>query len=115
MSRPEQQRGPALQHLFNSSGDWIAFRRGDYVFNTSGNWIGWLPWADDEVVDVTGEYLGTITGNRLFRFANRTYRGYPGYPGYPGHAGYPGYPGHAGYYPRPPLADDVDEDRLEAG
>jgi hypothetical protein len=71
------------QYLFNSSGEWIAFRQGKYVFDTTGNWIGWLPWDNREVVKITGEYLGTIfSGNRLYKVFMRPYRGYPGYPGY---------------------------------
>lgn len=95
--------------LFDSSGNWIAFRRSskdNYVFGKDGQWIGWLPWNDAEVVDKNGKYLGTIVGNRLVAFS-RPYRGYPGYPGYPGYAGYPGYPGFAGYQPLPPGASDV--------
>lgn len=76
----------AVQYLFNSSGSWIAFRKGRYVFDSTGKWIGWLPWDDAELVDVNGKYLGTIvSGKRFYRFLNRPYRGYPGYPGYPGY------------------------------
>ena len=30
----------SVQYLFNSRGDWIAFRKDKYVFDTDGNWIG---------------------------------------------------------------------------
>lgn len=97
-----------VQHLFDSAGSWVAFRRGKYVYNPSGEWIGWLPWNDLEVFNVNGKYLGTICGaNRLYRFRNRPYRGYPGYPSYPGYPGYPGYPAFAGYSPLPVGATDV--------
>ena len=89
-----------VRHLFDSSGSWIAFRKGKYVYNPDGTWIGWLPWNDDDVVDPNGEYLATIVNkSRLYRFTARPYRGYPGYPGYPGFAG----------HDLPPLgAEDVD-------
>jgi len=104
-----------VQYLFNSSGEWIAFRKGKYVFNTEGDWIGWLPWGDNDVVHVSGDYLGTIfANNRLFRIINRGYRGYPGYPGHPGYPGYPGYPGFAGFSPLPPSAEDIDIESVEA-
>lgn len=78
-----------VQHLFSSAGRWVAFRLGKYVFTRSGEWIGSLPWGDEDIVEVHGEYLGTICGgNRLYRFRNHSYRGYPGYPGYPGFASY---------------------------
>ena len=76
------------QHLFNSHGQWIAFKRNPsdkYVFNTKGKWIGWLPWDKVDVVDVQGQYLGTIfDGDRLLRVLVPKYRGYPGYPGFRG-------------------------------
>jgi hypothetical protein len=97
-----------VQHLFNSSGNWIAFRRGKYIFDRSGNWIGWLPWDDGYIVDKNGNYFGTIfSGNRLYRYMNAPYRGYPGYSGYPGYPGYPGYVGYAGYSPLPLGVVDV--------
>lgn len=87
-------------HLFDQSGNWIAFRRSEndkYLFNKSGNWIGWFPWGDSDAVTKDGKYLGTVRGNRLLRRTTTRYRGYPGYPGYPGYAGYPGHPGHPGH------------------
>ena len=72
-----------VQHLFSSAGSWVAFRRGKYVYNTSGKWIGWLPWNDQDVVNVNGEYLGTICWeNWLYHVHNHPYRGYPGFAGY---------------------------------
>ena len=47
-----------FQYLFNSSGNWIAFRAGKYVFDASGNWIGWTPWGDNYVANTSGDYLG---------------------------------------------------------
>lgn len=97
-----------FQYLYNSHGQWIAFRQGEFVYNKSGQWIGWLPWGDADVVDKSGKYLGTIVDqDRFYHFRGHPYRGYPGYPGYPGFAGYPGYPGYAGYSPLPPMAEDI--------
>jgi hypothetical protein len=97
-----------LEHLFDSTGEFIAFRRGRYVWNSDGEWIGWLPWDERDVVTTAGEYLGTIfPGHRLYRRSSWLYRGYPGHPGYPGYPGYPAYPGYAGYSPLPPLTEDV--------
>jgi len=106
----ERSAEPAVQYLYDSSGRWIAFRRGKYVFDTAGKWVGWLPWEDGHVVDVEGGYLGTIfPGDRLYRVLTHRYRGYPGYPGFPGYPGYPGYPGFAGHSMLPPSAVDVEE------
>ena len=45
----------------------MPFARINFV-DTDGNWIGWLPWEDLEIVDASGEYLGTIESDRLYRF-----------------------------------------------
>ena len=42
------------QYLFNSRGEWIAFRVDAYIFDTHGKWVGWLPWDPTTVVDVEG-------------------------------------------------------------
>jgi hypothetical protein len=98
----------SVQFLFNSNGDWIAFRIDKYVYNTDGKWIGWLPWDDGDVVTVRGEYLGTITEkNRFFYYTGKPNRGYPGTPAYPGYPGVPRYPGFAGLSPLPPTAREV--------
>ena len=108
MARKTEDSRRSPQFLFSSSGRWIAFRKAKYVFDSNCQWIGWLPWGDDVVVDVQGNYLGTIfPGNRLYRVLNQRYRGYPGYPGHPGHPGYPGYPGFAGHSNLPPATVDV--------
>lgn len=97
----------AVEFLFNSSGDWIAFRVDKWVYDTDGNPVGWLPWEDNYVITPEGEYLGSICpGRRLYKLAGQPSRGYPGYPGDPGYPGNPGHPGHAGYSPLPPGAED---------
>lgn len=101
-----------MEHLFSSRGDFIAFRRGRYVWNAQGEWIGWLPWGDGDVVTPSGDYLGTIAGDRLYRRTNWLFRGHPGSAGYPGYPGDPGQPGVAGYSPLPPLTEDVPEQLL---
>jgi 4-fold beta flower protein len=99
----------SVQYFFDSSGNWIAFRKDRYVFDRQGSWIGWLPWDDADVVDIHGQYLGTIfPGDRFYKITGRPYRGYPGYPGFPGYPGYPGYPGFAGYSPRPVGTEEVE-------
>ncbi len=65
----------SAKYLFNSDGEWIAFRLGDYVYNRDGDWIGWLPWDDEDVVSQDGDYLGTIVRNRLFYLYYKPYRG----------------------------------------
>ena len=96
------------QYLYNSRGEWIAFRRDDYIFDIDGKWIGWVPDKDNDVVDVEGKYLGTIVGDRFYKFLDRDVTEYPGYPGHPEEEEYPGYPGFAGPAELPPLAEDVD-------
>lgn len=104
-------------HLFDSNGDWVAWKRladDRFLWGTEGDWIGWFPWGDDDAVDPEGNYLGTIVqGNRLLHRDYQPYRGYPGYPGYPGYAGYPGYPGFAGYCSLPSGYSDVPKERLK--
>lgn len=102
--------------LYDSSGDWIAWRRtiGDqFLFNDGGDAIGWFPRGDTDAVNMNGDYLGTVVGNRLLRKDYQPYRGYPGYPGYPGYAGYPGYPGYAGYFSTPSGFADVAKSQLK--
>jgi hypothetical protein len=58
----------SIQHLFDSSGNWIAFRKDKYVFDRNGAWVGWLPWRDEYVANTSGAYLGTIfPDDRLYR------------------------------------------------
>jgi hypothetical protein len=97
-----------VQNFFDSSGNWIAFRKDGFVYSTDGEWIGWLPWDDEDVFDPHGQYLGTVfDGNRLYYDPSKPYRGYPGYPSSPGYPGYPGHPGYAGYSPLPPGTRDL--------
>ena len=71
----------SVKYLFNSGGQWIAFKKGKYVYDKNGKWIGWLPWDNTRGCNTNGKYLGTIQGSRIYRFSNVPYRGYPGYPG----------------------------------
>ena len=97
-----------FQYLFNSRGNWIAFRLGKYMFDSKGRWIGWTPWDDDHVVNKEGKYLGTVwEDKRLYYFEGETNRGPPGNPGPPGSPGPPGDPGPIGPSPLPPGARDV--------
>lgn len=97
--------------LYDSHGKAIAFRSSPedrWLWDTHGHWIGWFPWGDDDACSKTGEYLGTVVGNRFLHRTYQPYRGYPGYPGYPGYAGYPGYGGHAGHCSMPSGFRDLD-------
>ncbi len=99
---------PHIDYLYNSFGEWIAFRQGRNVYSPAGLWIGWLPWNDAEVVDIDGRYLGTIhEGNRLFHELTHPGREHPDHPGYPGYPGSPGFPGFPGYANLPPDTVDV--------
>jgi hypothetical protein len=117
---PEQRKDRAAMtaYLYDSAGQWIAFRTdtgGRYLFDTTGAWIGWFPWDDEnDAVTPDGEYLGTVVQNRLLWRTAPTYRGTPGYPGapaFPGHASYPGSVGYGGYVPG---FEDVPPSRLIA-
>ena len=71
--------------LFDSSGDWITWRRTSdarFLFNNDGDAIGWFPWGDADAVNMDRASLGTVLGNRLLRKHNQPYRGYPGYAGH---------------------------------
>jgi hypothetical protein len=87
----------AVQYLFNSNVEWIAFRVEKMIYDVDGNWIGWIPWYDNDIVrSDDGSYLGTIVEpDRIFHFLGRPYRGYPGYPGYPGIRGRVSLPSNA--------------------
>ena len=82
--------------FFDSTGNWIAFRRGKFIFSASGNWIGWISDQNGEVFDTDGGYLGTIVSDRLFHslfpstWVNTSHPGYPGRETPPDHPGYPG-------------------------
>ena len=96
------------QYLYNSRGEFIAYRIGDFVFNNNNEWIGWLPWDDQEIVSQMGEYVGTIYKDRLFHFSRREIKEHPGYTGFPGHPGYIEDPGFGGSTTIPSFASDID-------
>ena len=101
-------------YLFNSKGEWIAFRIGNMLYNKNANWIGWFPWKNNIAVTTEGEYLGTIYRDRILLYdLNQPYLGYPGYPGYSGYPGYPGYPGYIGYVGLLAGTKDVPKDFLK--
>ncbi|GAB2788836.1 hypothetical protein [Amycolatopsis magusensis] len=104
-------------HYYDSSGLWIAFRRKPddrYLFNSHAAWIGWFPWRDADAVTTTGDYLGTIVGDRFLHRHRQPYRGYPGFPGFPGYPGHPAYPGHWGPRSLPAGFADVPLPMLKA-
>lgn len=102
-----------LIHYFSSSGEWIAYRRSEsdrYLFDRKGNWIGWFPWNDNEIVDINGQYLGTVFyKNRIFRkISPARKRREAGFVVHPGPGGYAGYPGFAAHRPPPHGFTDID-------
>ncbi len=97
-----------VQYLFNSRGEWIAFRHGQGVFDKRCNWIGWLPWGNHEVATQVGDYSGTIVDvNRFYYFADRPHRPNPGYPERPTYPALPDSPGLAARAVLPVGAADV--------
>jgi len=89
-------------YLFDASGTWIAFRKGDFLFAPSGAWIGWFAPKSNRAFDIDGNYLGTQVKSTengegyLFHeiypseHRNDNHPGYPGRPDAPDHPGYPG-------------------------
>ena len=72
--------------LYNSKGDYIAFKKDMYLFDVDGRWIGFFDEDEDICYDVKGRYLGTIIDNRLYKditkiemFSNKIvdFTGYP--------------------------------------
>ena len=52
--------------IYNTSGDWMVTRVGDYVWDTQGNWVGWTD--GDEVYTLDGELIGKQSrDNRILR------------------------------------------------
>ncbi|MBL0300571.1 MAG: hypothetical protein IPQ23_02540 [Cytophagaceae bacterium] len=103
-----------MKYLFDSNGNWIAFKISNFIFNTNCNNIAWLPWNDDYVVDLSGNYLGHIYGNRFYKHDSVEYRGFPGYPDYPGYVGHPGFPEYAGYVLPPLGCSDITKEQLNS-
>lgn len=106
-----------VKHYFSSSGEWIAFRRSEtdrYLFDRKGNWIGWFPWDDKDIVDIDGQYLGTVLyGERIYRrSAPSPDRREAGFVMDPGPAKYVGYPGFAAHLAPPSGFKDVDMKRI---
>jgi hypothetical protein len=56
-----------VQYLFNSYGEWIAFRDGDSVYEPSGAFLGFVGEDSETVLDNGGRYFATIYGDRLYR------------------------------------------------
>ena len=111
---------PKVQHFFDSSGQWVAFRlhRNDrYLFNAKGKWIGWFPWKDGEVVDIHGRYLGTLLDkDRIYRKTSSPPNGRKaGFVSPPGDSGYAGYAERAAFCEPPYGYQDVDWTGLAVG
>lgn len=86
-----------FQYLYNSVGEWIAFRVGQFVWDSECNWMGWMPFDDDTVMTPDGDYLGAVVqGDLLLRQSNPPRCGRPARPGRPGRPGRPARPGRRG-------------------
>lgn len=96
-----------VKYLFNSKGEWIAFIMGEYVYDYDSDCIGWIPYDNNDVVDLDGDYLGTIFGDRLYNILNKPLRGYNGFKAYPKCPGYQKFPGYVEYGEVPPGTRDV--------
>lgn len=97
-----------LQYLFNSRGEWIAFRQGHDVFDKRCNWVGWLPWGDNSVATNEGDYFGTIVDeNRFYYLGHTPHRSHPGHPAYPAYPVFPVHPPAATFGVLPVGARDI--------
>ncbi len=98
------------QYLYDSFGNWIAFRSGDHIYNPRGQWIGWFPRADcDEALDARGRYLGSIfPDDRFYRTQYWVYPANGERPEYRSYVGPIEDPGATVATPLPPLTEDLD-------
>ena len=98
-----------MQYLFNSRGDWVAFRDGNYVYDPLAFFLGWMAEDGENIADIEGRYFGTIyPDNRLYRklFAPEMDARFPGSPATPTLPNYPNSPGETFL---PVEADDIAE------
>jgi hypothetical protein len=100
-----------VRHYFDSSGEWIAYRRDAkdrYLFDWRGHWVGWFLCDFEDAVDLDGNYLASVVdGNRLFRNGKKTVKMVSPIPRDPGLAGYARFPGRAVRCPLPEGFQDV--------
>jgi len=97
------------QYLFDSEGNWIAFRVGIYLFDIDSDWIGWLPWDTLDVVSAGGKYIGSIYENdRFYYFENTILPLVINNVPYPPLPSFPPYPGYGGFRFLPMFARDID-------
>ncbi len=60
-------------YVYDMAGEAIAFRRAwndPYLFDLDGYWIGHCAWGDNDVADLSGQYLGSLVNDRLVRRNN---------------------------------------------
>ncbi len=98
-----------VQYLYNSGGEWIAFRDGKYIYDVNGEYLGFMAESGLDAADAESRYFGSIYyGDRLYRkmFPPKLDLRYPGYPG--PHAK-PDFPGFEEGAPVPTEADDIPE------
>lgn len=97
-------------YLFDMAGQAIAFRRtwtDPYVFDTHGRWIGWFAWDDNDAVDRSGHYLGTVVDDRLVRRNDWYDRPCDAAPADPGQVVPTGQPATPHWFPNRFAYDDV--------
>jgi hypothetical protein len=54
------------QFIWNTYGDWLATRIGDYIWDMTGTWVAWLD--GDDIYTTDGEWIGTLSrDSRILR------------------------------------------------
>jgi hypothetical protein len=97
-----------VQHLFNSYGEWIAFRDEDFVYEPSGAFLGFIGEDGESVLDNGGRYYATLFDNRLYRQLFPAIS-LPRHFSQPNHHQPPDPPPSPGFGEIPPGAEDVRE------
>ncbi|GAA1411670.1 hypothetical protein GCM10009662_52470 [Catellatospora coxensis] len=103
-------------YLFNSNGDWIAFRRSEsdrYLWGSDSRWLGWFPWGDEHAVGTSGNYLGSVVrGNRLLAKLSPPSRANPAQPSSPAQPASPSSPASRAAIPMPSGFGDIPPAKL---
>lgn len=105
-------------YLFDIAGHPIAFRRtwdDDHLYALDGTFLGHLPWKSCDVADASGEYLGSIVGDRLVRRNDAHDRRRAPAIADPGRAVPTGRPGAPLPFDHPYAYDDVFRPAVRAG
>lgn len=98
-----------VKYMYNSTGEWIAFRDGASLYDVHGEFLGYMAENGVDIADIEGRYFASIYyGDRVYRklFAPAMDARYPGRPG---RRPPPDFPGLAETAPVPVEAQDVPE------